>query len=138
MNRTDLQLLADVRVADGEALLEAKRWAAAYYLLGYAVECALKACVARQFRQDEVPDKTVVNNFYSHRLDQLLGISGTKAALESKAGADSAFQVNWNTVRDWNESARYDHSTTEAKARDMLFAVTDSSSGVLPWLKTRW
>ena len=84
MNRTDLQLLADVRVADAEALLEAKRWAAAYYLLGYAVECALKACVARQFRQDEVPDRTVVNNFYSHRLDQLLGISGTKAALESK------------------------------------------------------
>ena len=139
MNRTDLQLLADVRVADAEALLEAERWAAAYYLLGYAVECALKACVARQFRQDEVPDKTVVNNFYSHhRLDQLLGISGTKAALESKAVADSAFKVNWNTVRDWNESARYDHSTTETKARDMLVAVTDSSSGVLPWLKTQW
>jgi hypothetical protein len=138
MNRTDLQVLADARVVDAQALLQAKRWAAAYYLLGYAVECALKACVAQQFRQDEMPDKTVVNSFYTHRLDQLLSISGAKAALESKAAADSTFQVNWNTARDWNESARYDHSTTEAKARDLMIAVTDPRSGVLPWLKTQW
>lgn len=138
MNRADLQLLAEVRMTDAEALLQAKRWAAAYYLLGYAVECALKACVARQFRQDEVPDKTVVNNFYTHRLDQLLSISGVKGALESRASVDSAFGINWNTARDWSESARYDHSTTETKARDMLVAVADSKSGVLPWLKTQW
>jgi len=140
MNRTDLQLLADTdaRVADAQALLQAGRWAGAYYLLGYAVECAIKACAARQFRQDEIPDKTVVNGFYTHRLDRLLGISGAKAALESRAGTDSAFQVNWSTVRDWSESARYDHSTTEAKARDMLVAVSDPGSGVLPWLKTQW
>ena len=64
------------------ARLSANRWPAAYYLLGYAVECGLKACAARQFRQDEVPDKTVVNDFYTHRLDKLLGISGVKTALE--------------------------------------------------------
>ena len=138
MNRTDLQLLANTRMADAEALFQAKRWGAAYYLLGYAVECALKACVAQQFRQDEVPDKTVVNNFYTHRLDLLLSISGVKAALESKCSVDAVFQINWNTVRDWNESARYDHSTTETKARDLLVAVADSKSGVLPWLKTQW
>lgn len=138
MNRTDLQHLAGARVADAQALLQAKRWDAAYYLLGYAVECALKACVARQFRQDEVPDKTVVNNFYTHRLDQLLTLSGAKAALEARAAADSAFQVNWSTVRDWTEGARYDRSTTEAKARDMLLAVTDPETGVLPWLRIRW
>jgi len=138
MNRTDLQLLAEARVADAETLLQAKRWGAAYYLLGYAVECALKACAARQFRQDEVPEKTVVNTFYTHRLSQLLGMSSAKDMLESKTGADSAFRLNWNTVLDWNESARYDHSTTETKARDMLDAVADSRSGVLPWLKTQW
>lgn len=138
MDRTDLQRLAESRVADAEALLLAQRWAAAYYLLGYAVECALKACAARQFHESEVPDKTVVNDFYTHRLDRLLGISGVKGGLEGKAGAEPAFQVNWNTVRDWNESSRYDHSTSEAKARDMLFAVTDPNSGVLSWLRTQW
>jgi hypothetical protein len=138
MNRADLQLLADARVEDAKVLLQAQRWGAAYYLLGYAVECALKACAVRQFRQDEVPDKTVVNAFYTHRLDNLLGISGVKGELEGRARTDPAFEVNWNTVRDWNESSRYDHLTSEAKARDMLQAVADPASGVLTWLKTQW
>jgi hypothetical protein len=138
MNRSDLQLLSEARVEDAEALLRAGRWAAAYYLLGYAVECGLKACAARQFRQDEVPEKTVVTDFYTHRLDKLLGISGVKADLELRAGVDQAFQVNWNTVRDWSETSRYDHSTTEVKARDMLVAVADPATGVLAWLKAQW
>lgn len=138
MNRTDLQLLADTRVADAEALLQAQRWPAAYYLLGYSIECALKACAARQFRQDEVPDKTVVNDFYTHRLEKLLSISGVKFELEARASVDPAFHVNWNTVRDWNESSRYDHSTSEVTARDMHTAVANPDSGVLPWLKTQW
>ncbi len=138
MNRADLQLLSEARVADAEVLLRAGRWPAAYYLLGYAVECGLKACAARQFRQDEVPDKTVVTDFYTHRLDKLLGISGVKAALEARAAAEPGFQVNWNTVRDWTEASRYDHSTTEAKARDMLVAVADPANGVLSWLRAQW
>ena len=138
MDRSDLQVLAEARVVDAEALLQAGRWAAAYYLLGYAVECALKACAAKQFHEHEVPDKTIVNDFYTHRLDRLLNISGAKVALEAQAAADPRFQVNWNAVRDWNETSRYDHSTTEARARDMLVAVADPSSGVLPWLKTQW
>ena len=85
-----------------------------------------------------MPDKTIVNDFYTHRLDKLLNISGAKVALEAQSVADPRFQVNWNAVRDWNEASRYDHSTTEAKARDMLVAVAEPSSGVLPWLKTQW
>lgn len=138
MNRTDLQLLAEARLADALVLMGTSRWAAAYYLLGYAIECGLKACAVRQFRQDEVPDKTIVNDFYTHRLDRLLGISGVKAALESRAGQDAAFQINWNTVRDWSETSRYDHGISEAKTRDMHIAVADPTSGVLPWLRTQW
>ena len=41
MNRSDLQKLAEIRVQDSEVLLGACRWAGAYYLAGYAVECAL-------------------------------------------------------------------------------------------------
>lgn len=138
MNRTDLQVLTDARGSDAEVLLRGGRWAAAYYLLGYSVECALKACAARQFREHEVPDRTIVNAFYTHRLDQLLGISGVKTALEARAAADPQFQRNWNTVRDWNEGFRYDHTVTEALALDMLLAVADPASGVLTWLKTQW
>jgi hypothetical protein len=138
MNRTDLQLLAAARVADADVLLAAQRWPAAYYLLGYAVECALKACTARQFRQDEVPDKSLVNDFYTHRLDKLLHISRLTQAHEARVAADPRFKHNWNTVRDWTEASRYDHLTTETKARSMHVAVTDPTNGILPWLSTQW
>ncbi len=138
MDRSDLQILAEVRLADAEALLHAGRWAAAYYLLGYAIECGLKACAAKQFREHEVPDRRVVNDFYTHRLDQLLNISGVKDAKDRRVAADPQFEMNWSLVSDWNEASRYEHATTEAKARDMLIAVTDAASGVLTWLKTQW
>lgn len=138
MNRADLQLLAETRLEDAEVLLSGERWAAAYYLLGYAVECGLKACAARQFRQDEVPDKKVVNDFYTHALDKLLAVSGIKAALEDRARNEPAFEVNWSTVRDWDETSRYDHLTSDTKARDMRLAVADPTNGVLPWLRTQW
>lgn len=123
---------------DAEALLAAGRWDAAYYLLGYCVECALKACVARQFRLHEVPDKKLVNAFYTHSLDDLLTISDVKSEMKTHANADSRFEVNWNAVRDWSETARYKVGVTEAFARGMYDAVTNSASGVLPWLKTQW
>ena len=131
-------MLAEARLGDALILMESSRWPAAYYLLGYAVECGLKACAVRQFRQDEVPDKKIVDDFYTHRLDKLLGIAGVKAALESRASQDAAFQVNWNTVRDWNETSRYDHSISEAKACDMQMAVGDPTTGVLSWLRKQW
>jgi len=53
MDRIKLQQLAEVRLKDAEVLLTAGQWEAAYYLLGYCIECALKACVAKQFRSTE-------------------------------------------------------------------------------------
>jgi HEPN domain-containing protein len=69
MDRAQLQQLAELRLRDADALLTAGRWDAAYYLLAYCVECALKACVAKQFRLHEVPDKKLVNSFYTHSFD---------------------------------------------------------------------
>ncbi len=138
MDREQLQQLAELRLADAEALLASGRWAAAYYLLGYCVECALKACVARQFRSDEVPDRKLVNSFYTHRLDELLSISGAKSQLEIRAQKDPGFERNWNTARDWNEGFRYELLITEALARGMHEAVTSNAAGILPWLKTQW
>lgn len=138
MDRTQLQQLAELRLKDAEVLLTASRWGAGYYLLGYCIECALKACIAKQFLADEVPDKKLVNDFYTHRLDQLLTISGVKSELEKRAKTDTNFEINWNTVRDWNETVRYELGVTEALARGMYEAVTNAPSGILPWLKTQW
>jgi hypothetical protein len=42
MTRRDFQRLAEERLADAVALLEKERFAAAFYIGGYAVECGLK------------------------------------------------------------------------------------------------
>ena len=59
MNRSSLQNLANERIKDAEALLMAGRWSGAYYLAGYAVECALKACFAKQTREYDFPQKSL-------------------------------------------------------------------------------
>lgn len=138
MNRLDLRLLAEARIDDARVLLAGNRWTAAYYLLGYAVECALKACVASQFRQEEVPDKRIVLDFYTHDLEKLLGLAGLKTAFDAKVSKDSNFLRYWKFVCDWDESSRYDHAIPEAKVRDLLTAVDDPISGVFTWLKTQW
>ena len=54
MNRGDLQLLANIRLDEAKALLAASLPAGAYYLAGYAVECGLKACIAKLTNQHGV------------------------------------------------------------------------------------
>jgi hypothetical protein len=138
MNRTDLQALSETRLADGAVLLRAGRYSGAYYMLGYAVECALKASVAKQIREHDFPDKKLVVDSHTHDLGKLLNLSGLRAAFDQKTASDSAFAVNWATTKDWNESTRYSTTITEIVARDLHAAITDSASGVLPWLKTQW
>lgn len=138
MDKANLQQIAEIRVRDAEVLLAAGQWDAAYYLLGYSIECALKACISKQFRQHEVPDKKPVNDFYTHKLDDLLNLSGVKSEMDANLRSKSLLGINWITVRDWNESTRYEVGTTEDIARSMYDAVTDTASGILPRLKTQW
>ncbi|MGB7136749.1 MAG: HEPN domain-containing protein [Acidobacteriaceae bacterium] len=61
MNRKDLQSLANTRLREARVLFRAKEFSGAYYLAGYAVECALKACIAKQYRQHDFPDRKTVS-----------------------------------------------------------------------------
>lgn len=45
-NRHAYKKLSAVRLQEANILLAAKQWCGAYYLAGYAVECALKAKIA--------------------------------------------------------------------------------------------
>lgn len=138
MNRDELHTLADIRVADAKTLLDGGRYQAAYYIVGYAVECALKACVAKQIREHDFPDRKLILDSYTHNVEQLLAISGLKSQFEARTAVDKAFEVNWTTVKDWNETSRYDTTIPDVKARDLITAVTDQGHGVLTWLKTLW
>ncbi|WP_165066605.1 HEPN domain-containing protein [Paludisphaera rhizosphaerae] len=139
MNRTDLQQLAEERVRDAKALLDAACWSGAYYLVGYAVECALKACIAKQTDQHDFPDKARVNDSYSHDLRKLVKVAGLEAPFDQDILKVPASQLalNWQTVKDWSEAARYE-TASEVKAREMYEAVADGNEGVLAWIRRHW
>ena len=79
MNRTELQRLANERISDAKVLLAARHWSGAYYVAGYAVECALKACIAKLMKSEEFPDKRFAEKCWTHKLTQLLELGGLKA-----------------------------------------------------------
>jgi HEPN domain-containing protein len=137
VNRAELQRLANERISDAKILFGARHWSGAYYLAGYGVECALKACIAKLMKSEEFPDKTFAEKCWTHNLPQLLGLAGLKADLDSDTLADSDLADNWDTVKEWNESSRYAR-TTKAKAQDLYEAIIDRKHGVLSWLKARW
>ena len=134
MDRGKLQQLAELRLKDAEVLLAAGHWDAAYYLLGYVVECAFKACIAQKFKLHTVPEKRLINSFYTHRLDELLVAADLKSALDSQMKADATLENNWDRIQDWSEAARYDIVVIEVDARAFHDAIIDPKSGLLPWL----
>jgi len=138
VNRSDLQRLADLRLREAQTLFTAGGFDGAYYLSGYVIECALKACVARQIREYDFPEKRLVERSYTHNLTQLLEVSGVKVLFEEALRGNEALRLSWSIVKDWSETSRYALDVTEKSAQDMLAAVGDAASGVLPWLKKHW
>ena len=138
MNRADLQSIAKLRVKEARVLLDNRCYEGAYYLLGYTIECALKACIAKQTKRYDFPDRKTANDSYVHDLEKLLNISGLKVQHQAQMQSDKNFEVNWATVKDWKEDKRYTVSISEAEARDLYSAVTERNHGVLTWLKKLW
>ena len=138
MNRDNLQTLSRTRVREARALLNAGLFDGAYYLLGYSVECALKACIAKQVKRYDFPDKKTVNDSYIHDLDRLLGVAGLGEKLRKDSATNPTLAVNWSVAKDWSESARYRMGIPESLARDLHSACTSRSNGVLNWLRKSW
>jgi HEPN domain-containing protein len=139
LNRTDLQQLAEDRGLDAETLLSSGRWSGAYYLAGYAVECALKACLAKKTSLHDFPDKSFAQQAFTHNIAELLNLAGLRIQLQldSTPAANPTLGVNWQRVKDWDEKARY-QQRDEAEARRFYQAVTDAANRVLPWIKRHW
>jgi HEPN domain-containing protein len=137
VNRLELQRLAKERIADARILLAAGRWTAAYYIAGYAVECGLKACIAKLMKPEEFPDRTFADKCWTHNLAQLLSLAGLKVDLDGAIQTDPALRDNWDIVQEWNESSRYSRKT-KTDASDLYDAIPDNKHGVLSWLKRYW
>jgi HEPN domain-containing protein len=137
MNRIELQGLALRRLDAARCLLANRHFDSAYYLAGYAVECGLKAGIARQFREHDFPDKKIVNDSYTHDLEKLVRVAKLEGALNASQAQSSEFEENWEIVKAWSEESRYEHCS-EDDAKEFLFAIDDVKSGVFAWLQHYW
>jgi len=138
INRKGLQKLSRIRIEESKAPLDSKHYHGAYYLAGYAVECSLKACVAKQIRSHTFPDKSLAQKAHTHNLGQLVKLAGLELELAKSMQAAQDLRVNWATIIQWSETSRYDTKRTRKEARDIYLACTDATHGVLTWIEARW
>jgi HEPN domain-containing protein len=136
LNRKDFQLLSNVRLKEAKALLGVGLYNGAYYLAGYAVECGLKACIAKRTLRYDFPDRDV-QGLYTHAPRKLLEKAGLAAELEAHVARDLLFRMNRDIVGRWSPESRYNvHSREDAGA--LVSAVGERPHGVMLWIKRYW
>ena len=137
MNRKELRSLAQIRLSEAKALLKMGYPDGAYYLAGYSVECALKACIAGQTKRYDFPDKRKVEASHTHNLKDLMRIANLHEAHLEQAKKDAGFRNNWDLVQQWSEHSRYERHAADL-ARGLVDAVGHSEHGVMAWITQHW
>jgi HEPN domain-containing protein len=138
MNRSEFKKLSSVRLREAQILFNQRQYSGSYYLAGYALECALKACICRKMRKGEFPpDSKALKDIYTHNLVHLVRGAELENQLRAQQTSDPVFAIYWALAKDWSEVSRYRLYTREA-ARDLLQAITDSQHGIMQWLAAHW
>lgn len=138
MTRSDLQKLAMIRLSEAKLLLRHRKYDGAYYLAGYAVECALKACLAKRTKRYEFPPgPAVVKDYYTHSYKDLLKVAELTSQRDKDNESNPRLRAHWTIVNLWKETRRYE-SSTKTQATELIEAIGDEPDGVLPWIKRFW
>lgn len=139
MNQALLRLMADERVLDAGALRAAGRWAYAYYVAGYAVECALKSCVLAQMIHTGgvFTSKKFAEECFTHDFGTLVKLAGLTPMLNAELAANPAFVAFWGTAILWKETSRYEQKL-QPEADALYLAITDNANGVMRWIRNYW
>ena len=134
MNRSDLQQLSKIRHDEAALLLKEGRFSGAFYLAGYAVECGLKACIAKQSEQYDFPERSRWEKAFTHDLTALVRVAGLDTEFTADRFKQQKLKTDWEeVVKNWSEGSRYAIWTQE-DAESMLRAVDE----VLRWITKRW
>lgn len=121
-NRADFQQLATLRLTEAQTLLTHDLPDGAFYLAGYAVECALKAAICRTLGIDDFFESysskphgakvrdDVVQKFKTHDYGTLLVLSGLYFTLDNDFQNDRRLKSSWATLQthNWSEQYRYE------------------------------
>ena len=112
-------------------------YSGAYYLIGYAVECALKACIAKKVKRHDFPDRKTVNDSYTHDLDKLAMLADLRPSLQQRTQVDQQFAANWEVAQLWSEDSRY-FRTNRRDSKRLIDAIMDEDHGVMSWVTRHW
>jgi hypothetical protein len=135
-NRKDFQRLTDLRAKEAATLVRSKNHQGAYDLAGFAVECAIKACIAKKTKRHDFPvDARYAGRVYSHDLSELLKLADLDGPLERDMTTNPHLAENWIVVKSWRVDCRYE--TTGLDGKEMVDALT-APNGVLTWIKLHW
>ena len=93
----------------------------------------MKACICGGIQPNVWPERRFSTDIHTHDLAKLLNLTGLGIRLVDNAQR----AVNWNVVKDWTETSRYEVKAAE-EAADLLAAVSDPNEGVLAWLMQYW
>ena len=131
--------MAEERILDAGALRAAGRWAYAYYVAGYAVECALKSCVLAQMIHTGgvFTNKKFAEECFTHDFGTLVKLAGLTPMLNAELAANLAFVGFWGTAILWKETSRYEQKT-QPEAEALYLAITDNANGVMRWIRNYW
>ena len=135
--KEQLEQLSRLRFHQAKALFEAQQFSGAYYLAGYAIECALKACIAAQLEPQIIPDWRFIQKIYTHNPATLVSLAGLEPERVKKALGDTVFAQHWAQVAGWSEESRY-RLVSQELAKSMIDAIDDKKHGVYEWIKTHW
>ncbi len=132
LDRLSLQRLSQQRLHEARALYRARHWSGAYYLAGYAIECAFKARIAARTEQHEFPPTPkIASRVHVHDLARLL-IEADFPDMPADVRTE-----HWSTVRDWTVDSRYRDDISRSMARSLIRAI-DGKGGVLRWARNYW
>lgn len=129
--------MSRVRLSEARALLKAGLPDGAYSLAGYPVECALKACIAKETKRYEFPDKRRVNASHTHDLRELARIAELQSVLRTATASDPLLLKYLDIVESWSEQSRYGENSRES-ARELIEAISDRNHGVIKWVMRYW
>lgn len=122
ISEATLKYLVVHRIKDAHTLLNNKRYSAAIYLAGYAIEIALKYRICKKYQfvhgfpetsqelrrylnnineENPLPMFTSLGEIRNHDLDQLLFHSGEYFRIKN------SFEKEWKQLERWSPSNRY-------------------------------
>jgi hypothetical protein len=84
-----------------------------------------------------LPDPAFIRDVYQHNLERLVIVADLSVDLDRARRGSSRFNANWTIVRKWNVDSRYEVIDRQ-RSVTMIKAVSDSSAGVLSWVRKYW